>query len=377
MTRVVGRRPRLRTRGSSTSIGVTTMLVVMVVIIGTMGSTLAQRRKQPRLVIDRAVVELGTMRQGDKTSKRLAVRNAGDVTAKVLDVRFDCGCATGKIDRRSIPAGQKAYVSFTFDSTPLEGDFKKTVEVIYERPGTPWPNRARATLKGSVQAAWSVVPVQMQIGSVRLGQRLRRTFELKFAPTPDQTAPTLTPSRLGEALQATIQTTKDGVRQLVVDVTVPKTARPGALVLPFTVRADSGIKRQQQVTLVGHVEGDLEVAPRHLRFGRTDGTTKVTKPLVIESRSGRLFRVTRVVDDGIAFIAGVVNTAGARHELTFEVVAGLPVGRRYGIVVVHTDHPDEPKIILRYDVEVVKATDEANDGGKRSSERVAPRESKS
>ncbi|MFG0332358.1 MAG: DUF1573 domain-containing protein [Maioricimonas sp. JB049] len=106
----------------------------------------------PRLMCDGALVDVGTVRQGERNPCRFVIHNPGWRPLVIKDVRTGCGaCLTvSQAPRHPIAAGAKGEVLAELTTDGLDGPFRRTLTVLSNDPKRP---RYRLEVRGTAAAS--------------------------------------------------------------------------------------------------------------------------------------------------------------------------------------------------------------------------------
>lgn len=94
---------------------------------------------QPRLALETAEYELGSLTPGEIIEQNIPVRNKGTATLEVSKVRSSCNCITARIINNSAAPGGETGIFFVFDPAQLDknGGFKKYLYIHSNDPDRP------------------------------------------------------------------------------------------------------------------------------------------------------------------------------------------------------------------------------------------------
>ena len=81
-----------------------------------LGVALAACGGAPELLLDREVVDLGQVVNGEIRTIEVPVRNAGTGTLVIEAVSTSCGCTTASVEPSTIEPGQSGMLQVSFDS---------------------------------------------------------------------------------------------------------------------------------------------------------------------------------------------------------------------------------------------------------------------
>ncbi|MDE3056413.1 MAG: DUF1573 domain-containing protein [Bacteroidota bacterium] len=143
-------------------------------------AALAQFTKDlhPKLVVGSLEVHWGLIRAGTLKITRIALKNAGTDTLKILHVQTSCGCTTVKPSKPVLLPGESDTLVVQFNSTGYQGDVKKYVDIETNDPSSPF-----VTVKffGTVHAILesTTFTSYLWLGGVPVGKGLKKSFTLR------------------------------------------------------------------------------------------------------------------------------------------------------------------------------------------------------
>ena len=120
------------------------------------------------LVCDQRVFDYGTRATGDSISREFIVRNASSHEIEIADVRSGCSCATATIDQTRLSPGHSAKVTVHVSLENLRGNVEQHIVV---ETASPKNAVLLLKLKGHVESAYSVVPRNIDFGTIDAAQR--------------------------------------------------------------------------------------------------------------------------------------------------------------------------------------------------------------
>jgi len=145
----------------------------------------------PKLVVDQAVYDFGSVPQGEKVLHTFILSNIGDTLLAVNKVRSSCGCTAALLSSGDLQPGEQTELKASFDSARFRGQVAKTIYLYSNDPVSPV---AQLKIKGDVLELFSLDPRQVNFGNVNPGQQVESTVSLT--------------NRTGEALSIdTVETT--------------------------------------------------------------------------------------------------------------------------------------------------------------------------
>jgi len=83
----------------------------------------------PRLSVDQAVFDFGTVTEGVSVVHTFVLRNVGDAPLTILSVRATCGCTTTALTRNQLPPGESVDLRAVLSTTGYRGRITKSINV--------------------------------------------------------------------------------------------------------------------------------------------------------------------------------------------------------------------------------------------------------
>ncbi|HRC83982.1 MAG TPA: DUF1573 domain-containing protein [Thermoanaerobaculia bacterium] len=91
---------------------------------------------KPKAVVDETVADLGEITRGDRPTHDFIIRNEGDATLEIKEVRPACGCTVVNFDK-TIPPKGKGVIHAALDTKGIQGGTSKMISVFTNDPDTP------------------------------------------------------------------------------------------------------------------------------------------------------------------------------------------------------------------------------------------------
>ncbi len=296
----------------------------------------------PRLAVDQAVFDFGTVERGARVDHTFRLLNRGEGELRIDHVKSSCGCTVAVLSERVVPQGGEGRVAVSLDTGRLAGRTTKTVTVYTNDPAAPVVG---LSLAGQVSVDLVVTPTPLYLGRVRRGDAVRR--EVVITPGREGAAFTVERvERTNPAVSARLEPRPDGPGQRLV-VELDHDVPLGRFNETLTLHTTS--PREPIVTLpvFGSVEGDVVVLPPQVTFGVTRGGGSAERELWIRNRGARPVAVTRVVvPERVATYELTPVRDGEEYRLVVRLRDGLPPGKVEGSVEIFTDHPEEGHLVV-------------------------------
>ncbi|HEX4956332.1 MAG TPA: DUF1573 domain-containing protein [Thermoanaerobaculia bacterium] len=96
----------------------------------------AAESPRPKMVVVEMVADLGEVSRGTTATHDFIIRNEGDATLEIKEVKPTCGCTVARFDR-TIPPGGTGTIHAELDTTNIAGSESKPISVITNDPDRP------------------------------------------------------------------------------------------------------------------------------------------------------------------------------------------------------------------------------------------------
>jgi hypothetical protein len=280
----------------------------------------------PKARVEPAVIELGTIPEGNEFERFLTVTNDGDSVLVIQDVKTSCGCTAAGVEGSvELKPGESKEIKVTFNSRGMDGGITKKVTVVTNDPNE---GSKAVELKAVVHVAVRWEPKYLSLDGVRQKQPWEKTAVLQA----DRDLGLQVKSAFILGGRPNEKPTE------LFDVEVGQLRQEGdrdAVDFQVRLRPDLGPQRFSE-TLV--VLTNLPAGRDTLRLpirGEIVGRITVRPP----------YAVMRVVPPGEESVRDVTLTAA---EGTFHVVSAEVQDNKLGVEVLEQDGGKQTLIRLRY-----------------------------
>ncbi|MFH1026731.1 MAG: DUF1573 domain-containing protein, partial [Pseudomonadota bacterium] len=120
----------------------------------------------PKLVCDQMAYDFGTMDNNQDVVHTFVLRNAGDLSLEIKQVRSSCGCTVASLSRNIIPPGEQAEVTAKLSLRGRQGPQHKSITVECNDPQQPV---VTLYLEGTAISELQIQPPQIFLGRITSG----------------------------------------------------------------------------------------------------------------------------------------------------------------------------------------------------------------
>jgi hypothetical protein len=294
----------------------------------------------PRLGIGEPVANFGSVEQGTPVSHVFHLRNTGDATLRITNVKSSCGCTAAVVSDSTVPPGGEARVLATLDTARLTGRTTKVLTVYSDDAQVPV---GALTLTGEVLADLALSPNPVYLGRLRRGETISREVVIRPGRPGGRDIVRAVGGELS-GLQTRLDLLPDGSQRLFLSVGAD---------LPLgrlnrELRLETTSARQPVIVLpvFGSIEGDVVVLPSQVTFGVARAGASPERRLLIRNRGLQPLTVRRVaVPDTVEYSLRTLED-GLEYQLSLKLREDVGPGTVTGEVEIFTDHPTEQRVVV-------------------------------
>jgi P pilus assembly chaperone PapD len=108
----------------------------------------------PKMELSTEIWEMGNIYQWDNPSTEISIKNSGDNTLVISDVKTSCGCTAVMLSEKSIEPGKAGTLKISFDPYNITGPVRREVGLVTNDKASPKKN---ITVRGRVMADKAVI----------------------------------------------------------------------------------------------------------------------------------------------------------------------------------------------------------------------------
>jgi hypothetical protein len=133
---------------------------------------------QPKLVLEKKVIDLGTVYNGAVVKAHLKLTNGGTDRLVIQSIRTSCGCTTVKQPKEELKPGESDVLEVEFNSTGFRGTVTKYVHIETNDPANQYVS---VTFKTNIKEELSSLTQFSFVwfGDVQIGKSATLTYPLK------------------------------------------------------------------------------------------------------------------------------------------------------------------------------------------------------
>lgn len=130
----------------------------------------------PKLLVDQADYNFGSVPQGERVLHTFKFMNTGDEPLVISKVRSSCGCTAVLLSEKRLEPGEEGELQANFDSARFRGSVNKKIYLYSNDPLVPVKP---LQIKGQVLELFSLAPRQVNFGVVKPGETFEKQVSLE------------------------------------------------------------------------------------------------------------------------------------------------------------------------------------------------------
>jgi len=241
----------------------------------------------PKLVCDAPDFDFGTVDNSQTVNHTYVVRNDGDLTLEISNVRPSCGCTVASISERQVPPGGETRITALLNLSGRQGAQHKVMTVESNDPQQP---QFMLVLRGVAGQALDVQPARLMQAQIPAGTQptnvvtVSSSLGIPFQITAVESTT--------ESIKASVETVTSG-SVYRVNVWPSQPLAPGQLEATVVIRTDLAQRPTVEVPTLFMVNTDLTVAPREMVFP-TASDEPVTRYIIVRAAADVPFQISQV-----------------------------------------------------------------------------------
>ena len=263
----------------------------------------------PRIVCDQPTFEFGERDNSETVEHTFVIKNEGDLSLEISNIRAACGCTVANITSKLIAPGETADLTARLSLRGRSGRQRKSITVTSNDPVTP---HLTLFLDGTAMIGIEAVPPRLFYGQITPAAVVEQCVEVRGGSVPFKIIAVESDS---PKIATRMEVLEDGRKYRVCAATVPPLDQ-GQLRSTVTVRTDSEKIPVVNIPVAASVIGGIAVAPREISIP-SSGDQPVTRFVVLRPSTAEEFQVKEVVvPDPSIEVAVVPMPTGFRIQLS-------------------------------------------------------------
>lgn len=242
----------------------------------------------PRIACDEPEFDFGVVDNIEYIDHTFIIKNVGDTTLEISNVRPACGCTVANLSEKMIAPGGQSELTARLSIKGRSGPQSKAIMITSNDPENP---QYRVNLSGNIQPAVQVSPDRLIFGQMSPGQQAELFIELTgISPDPFTVLKIETND---PHLISTAETIEEGKRHRIsAKLTAPENVGPMNAVIRITT--DHPTRQIIEVPVAANVVGELVYAPSELPLSASEGAS-LTRYIVVRKGNLANFEIKEVI----------------------------------------------------------------------------------
>jgi hypothetical protein len=241
----------------------------------------------PKIVCAEPTYNFGEMENAKDVEHTFILKNEGDLSLEIRQVRPSCGCTVANISQKTIPPDGQAQVSTRLSLRGRQGPQRKTISVESNDPKQPM---FVLSLEGAAIEEMRVQPNQLFFGRITSDSSVTGAVEITVQGT-NVVKVTRTESNTSN-LTATTESSPDGKFFRVSVSTQPPLPR-GMLRGNVHIETDHPKHAAMDIAVSAFIVGDITFAPEELPVVEQAGQP-ASRYILVRSETGKKFQIVTV-----------------------------------------------------------------------------------
>lgn len=316
----------------------------------------------PVFEIDRLRHGFGKVFDTEPVKTQFTFKNTGDAVLVVQDVHSTCGCTAADLAKLQYEPGESGTLEVAFKPAGKRGASHQRVTIRTNDPVNPV---TVLTISADVSQVVYAEPPIANVGQVHKGATQDQLVSV-YGRTADfaVTEVTVIGSEFFTAeIIGTEEEEIDGemLRRTDLVVSLSPGAPPGHISAVAAARTNDPREDMVNIQLVARIQGDVEVSPSRIAFGRVAPGVETEFPVIVRHARGESFRILGLEEQSTADIETDYRVEPLDPEkqdayrVTFTFHGGEKPGAIRGRLLLQTDVPQEETVDLTYLGRIVPA----------------------
>lgn len=140
------------------------------------GPAACKAQGSPRIKVDKKVFDFGVIYRGNSAEGYFIIRNQGNDTLRIKNVRSSCGCTAAILDKKNLGPNEQTKLKAKFSSGGYKGRVNKKIFVYTNDTQTPV---TVLEVQGEIKVDLEITPSMIYFSGLKAGNRVERKISLK------------------------------------------------------------------------------------------------------------------------------------------------------------------------------------------------------
>lgn len=318
------------------------LMVIGAFILAGLPAAPGETAKGPRIFCEEREFNFGKADNQGSVEHTFVIKNTGDTTLEISNVRASCGCTVANISSKVLKPEEESQVTAKLNLQGRTGHQSKVVTIDSNDPENP---QYQLRLMGEALAAIKVQPERLMFGQVSAGQESILEVELEGLPETSFSIQSIDPGHEGITVE---QETLDENRKYRLSITLAAPAAPGNVNAVVRVNTDNPARPVISIPVFAEVKGSIVFAPPEITLSAKASETPLTRYIILRSGSDTRFEITGIETPDPAMTTGVFPFGDHGQRVQIDNITASPELNGKEIVIrTNTDHTPEIRVPLR------------------------------
>ncbi len=292
----------------------------------------------PRLVCAEPLYNFGERDSSEVVTHVFSLKNEGDLTLELTQVRPSCGCTVAHLSRNQVPPGETAEITAEFSLKGRSGQQRKNIRV---ENNDPTNQQFMLYLEGTIVTELMIEPSQLYLGQIGPDQLASQSVTITSKKELVITAVTSTVPVFVPEL-AVLETGK----QYRVTVATKPPMEMGSQQGEIRLTREGGEEIVIPISAV--ILGPLSYAPKELVL-RGDDPNLVTRYIIVRPGEVKNFEIkgVEIPDESIQGSVTTLGSSGYRIQVSNVRADQSLDGKK---VIIRTSVPEMPVIEIPFKI---------------------------
>lgn len=309
------------------------------------GAALAQdaAEKAPRAVVDESIEDVGVVPKGQKVDHTFEIRNDGNATLEITQVKPACGCTVAEYDRTIAP-GATGKIRASVNTTEFRGPIQKSVKVFTNDEENP---EIILIVKANVKPQIEVEPGYARFIMVR-GESAATSEQTLSAPDFSDFE-VLSADSPFDHVDVSFDNTSsgDGGNQWKVTIELADDAPIGPMADFVRVKTNHPEQTLVKIPISGFVRPLLAVTPQIADLGRRELKEPYEARLEVKNLGSNAIGLSGAETDVLGVAAEIEAVEeGKLYNVVLTLNPGMEKGRFKGSVRITTTSKEQPVVVV-------------------------------
>jgi hypothetical protein len=241
----------------------------------------------PRIFCEQPEFNFGVVDNRTQVEHTFVIKNIGDTTLEIENVRAACGCTVADVSTRSIPPGGESRMTARLNLAGRRGQQSKPITIT---SNDPEQNQYTVSLVGTASEAVQLSTDRLMFGQISPGQEM--TLPIDVQSGPGETINIQQVETGNEHITVAQETLESGQTRL--NVTMRGPLQPGNHNSVIRIKTDLAARPLIEIPVFANVVGEIIHAPQELVLPPDAGSAPLTRYVVLRTGSAEAFQISQV-----------------------------------------------------------------------------------